>query len=225
MHPPRLSILLAALLNATQVSVATYFDLDHRSRPLHKRNSTSGLVYISWGYYINITLGQTPYQVLIDTGSADLYVAGTVPHATTTSATASVIYSIGSEKGPVKLAELEILGFTVQNQAFIQVPSGGGTSDGTGLIGFGPNTGSRVLMALNNTAAGNSPLDNIFRQNTTTPNYVTFLLNRQNDKAYSYPSAMTISEVLPQYSNVTNQPKVPITVSGKTSRVNPRYLE
>ena len=82
---------------------------------------------------------------------------------------------------------------------------------GIGLIGLGPNTGSRIYTALNNTSAGDSPLDNIFRQNQSTPNYVTFLLNRSNDTR-TYPGAMTISSVLPQYSNLTSQPKVPVSV-------------
>lgn len=211
MLPPRSSLLLAALLHATQVSVATYIDLLPRSGPLHKRNSTSALVYTSGGYNINVTLGGIPYSVMVDTGSSDLWVAGAVPHATTTGATGTVQYAIGSDSGPIETAEMEILGFTIPSQAFIQVASGGTSPDGTGLIGFGPNTGSRIRTALNNTSTGDSPLDNIFRQNQTTPNYVTFLLNRQNDTK-TYPGAMTISEVIPQYSNVTNQPKVPVSV-------------
>ena len=72
---PRFSVLLAALLHATQliqVSMAAHIDLIPRSEPLHKRSSTSGLVFGSVGYYqayyINITLGGIPFSVLIDTG-------------------------------------------------------------------------------------------------------------------------------------------------------------
>ncbi|KAH9016601.1 hypothetical protein EDB85DRAFT_1898042, partial [Lactarius pseudohatsudake] len=46
--------------------------------------------------------------------------------------------------------------------------------------------------------------------NLTTPNYLTVLLNRPNDIAETYIGAMTIGEVLPQYSNISNQPKVPV---------------
>ena len=95
--------------------------------------------------------------------------------------------------------------------SIVQVPSGT-APDGTGLIGLGSNTGSNILIALNGSATGDTPLDNIFRQNTSTPNYITFLLNRQNDTAGHYPGAMTISEVLPQYSNLSSQPKVPVAV-------------
>ena len=68
MFPPRISILLAALLHATQVSMATSIDLLPRSGPLQRRDSTSGLVYENMAYYINITLGGSSYSVLVDTG-------------------------------------------------------------------------------------------------------------------------------------------------------------
>lgn len=90
--------------------------------------------------------------------------------------------------------------------------SGGDAPDGTGLIGLGPNTGSLVYNALNNTSAGDPPLDNIFRQDLSTPNFVTVLLNRQNDTDETYTGAMTIGEALPQYTNITSQPKVPVSV-------------
>ena len=88
---------------------------------------------------------------------------------------------------------------------------GESSPEGTGLIGFAPNTTSVIYTALQNTSTGDTPLNNIFRQNQTTPNFVTFLLDRQ-DALKTYPGAMTISEVLPQYSNISNQPKVPVSL-------------
>lgn len=68
MLPPRSSLLLAALLHATQLSVAVYTDLLPRSGSLQKRNSTAALYNDGTGYYINVTLGGSPYSVMIDTG-------------------------------------------------------------------------------------------------------------------------------------------------------------
>lgn len=62
---------LAALLDA---SLAIHIDLPRRSGEhlpnLFSRatNATSGLNYMSGGYFINITLGGQQFEVLIDTG-------------------------------------------------------------------------------------------------------------------------------------------------------------
>jgi hypothetical protein len=41
---------------------------------------------------------------------------------------------------------------------------------------------------------------------------MTVLLNRPNDTAELYTGEMTISEILPEFQNISSQPKVPITV-------------
>jgi len=83
--------------------------------------------------------------------------------------------------------------------------------EGYGLIGLGPSTGSEVLSALNN-SAGDPPIDRIFRQDTSAPNFISIILNRPNDTNATYTGEMTIGEVLPLFQNISSQPKVPVTV-------------
>ena len=74
MHFLRPSILLAAILYASQVSLALHIDLprspEARLPNLLSRapNATSTLDIYLGGYFINITLGGMQFSVLIDTG-------------------------------------------------------------------------------------------------------------------------------------------------------------
>jgi len=83
--------------------------------------------------------------------------------------------------------------------------------DGKGLIGLGPSVGSQVLGTLKN-SSGDPPIDRIFRQDTSVPNFISVLLNRPNDTRATYTGEMTISQVLPLFQNVSSQPKVSVSV-------------
>ena len=83
---------------------------------------------------------------------------------------------------------------------------------GKGLVGLGPRYGSQVLAAMNDSSAGDPPIDRIFALNTAIPNYITVLLNRPNDTAETYTGEMTISEILPEFQNITSQPNVSVSV-------------
>ncbi|KAL6310369.1 acid protease [Sparassis latifolia] len=161
-------------------------------------------------YFANLTLGGSPFQVLIDTGSSDLWVAGGIANTQNTGKKASVAYAIGDATGPILAAQLEFDGYTVENQAFISVPVDDSHPTGQGIIGLGPNSGSQVHAAFNN-ASGDAVLDNIFRQNTSTPNYMTVLLGRSVDVANPYPGELTIGSVISSYENITSQPKLPVS--------------
>ena len=80
MRPLRPSILLAAVLSATQLSLARHIELPRSSEArlpnllARAPNATSGLdVDNGNSYYINITLGGQNYSVMIDTGRWALY--------------------------------------------------------------------------------------------------------------------------------------------------------
>ena len=97
------------------------------------------------------------------------------------------------------------------NQAFI-LDESGNNPRGEGLIGLGPNSGSQIQATLNS-ANGDTPLDRIFRQNTTTPNYITILLGRAGDPSDTFVGDFTIGEVVDPFGNVTAQPKLDADLS------------
>lgn len=124
---------------------------------------------------------------------------------------------------------MDFLGYTVENQAYrksrlhsmheyrsnchaVQInPNSSNQTEATGLIGLGPHTGSNIQQTLGN-GTGNPPLDRIFQQNTSTPNYLTVLLGRSEDKDDDdVPGNITIGEILPEYQAVSSQPKLSVT--------------
>ncbi|KAI0067567.1 acid protease [Artomyces pyxidatus] len=170
-------------------------------------------------YFTNITLGGQQFGVSIDTGSSDLWVAGVVPNANDTGASAKVTYAIGQVQGPVRTAPLEFAGFTVPDQAFFQVVPADNTPSGFGLIGLGPNDASHVHTALKNKPAGDAVLDRIFSQDRSTPNFLTVLLSRSDDPDEQYPGDITVGELLPGYEAVADAPKVNVTSVGTIERL------
>ncbi|KAI0045589.1 acid protease, partial [Auriscalpium vulgare] len=168
----------------------------------------SGIV----SYYTNITLGDSLFSVMIDTGSSDLWVAArTVSGANNTGVSSDVTYDIGGVQGPVQTAHLEFAGYIVPDQAFILVTPSDVNPAGQGLIGLGPNVGSQVHLAMKQRPAGDAVLDRIFRQTPSTPNFITTLLSRSDDPDEKFPGDITVGEIVPGYENITNQVKVNVT--------------
>ncbi|KAK0243959.1 aspartic peptidase domain-containing protein [Armillaria nabsnona] len=187
-------------------------------RPGHellRRGNTDGTVSLSnhadLSYYTNLTLGGQLFTVMIDTGSSDLWVAGNITDSIDTGMTSSIIYAIGGAGGPVKLSTLQLAGYTVQDQAFMQVTPDSDHPIGTGLIGLGPTSGSNIYTTLN-TSARYAVLDRMFLQNTSTPNYLTVLLGPTQDPTDVFPGEISIGELLDGYSNVESQPKLEVII-------------
>ena len=93
----------------------------------------------------------------------------------------------------------------------VEVTPSSDAPEGLGLVGLGPRFGSVVLAALNS-SAGDPPIDRIFRQDTSIPNFISVLLSRPNDTHETYTGELTISEILPEFQSISNQPKVPVSV-------------
>lgn len=93
----------------------------------------------------------------------------------------------------------------------VEVDSSYSHPNNTGIIGLGPNTGSNIFHALSGASVGAAPIDRIFRANTSIPNYITALLGRSNDPTDTFPGDITISEVVPGFEDIRNQPKLNCT--------------
>jgi hypothetical protein len=99
-----------------------------------------------------------------------------------------------------------------RRHSLVEVTPSSDSPEGYGYIGLGPSAGSVVLGTLNNNSAGDPPIDRIFRQDTSVPNFISVLLNRPNDTREAYTGEITIGEVLPLFQNISSQPKVPVSV-------------
>ena len=82
--------------------------------------------------------------------------------------------------------------------------------EGIGLIGLGPNRGSNVFSALG-TSTGAAVVDRIFRQNTSTPNFISVLLGRYDDPTDTFPGDITVGDILQGYENISSQTKLDVT--------------
>ncbi|KAI0755224.1 acid protease [Daedaleopsis nitida] len=221
-----------SLLFAIDIASAARFKVHARPRPrrlsgeLARRASIVGNTSVAnvgdVQYISDITLGGQKFSVQIDTGSSDLWVVGDVPNAKNTGKTAKVTYAVGEVEGPILEAQLDFAGYTVNDQAFISVSESSENPSGTGLIGLGPNFGSQVSDAISD-ASGDAVLDRIFVQDTSTPNFITFLLGRNDDPTDPPAGDLTIGEVVPGYEAVTSQPKLPVSVLSSSENVNQHW--
>lgn len=83
-----------------------------------------------------------------------------------------------------------------------------------GILGLGPNSGSNV-HSLINASSGDNALDRIFRQNMTTPNFISFNLPRvlhSGVEAGFHTGQLTIGAIIPGQEAILNAAKLPALV-------------
>jgi hypothetical protein len=84
-----------------------------------------------------------------------------------------------------------------------------------GIIGLGPPQGSVVLEQTYekfNTTGGDPFLNRVFAQNMSTPNYITFTLDRTETPDKPFDSVFTIGEIIPGLEAVNSYPKMPVQI-------------
>lgn len=218
MHP--LSLLVSPLfVSHFAAAIIVPFRGFSRTTDSHifsKRNNLTGVAVENAHntlYAANITLGGSPFSVVLDTGSSDLWVAGNVPGTEDTGKPADVAYAIGEAKGNINLASLGFDNYTVDKQAFILVndtstfSSSLQTNGFQGLMGLGFDDGS-IVRGIVGDGAGDTPLSRIFQENKTTQNFISILLDRNDDPTDTITGQITISEFASGYESIESQPKL-----------------
>jgi len=180
-----------------------------KSNSLSRRGSIFVANTLNAEYISNITLGGRTVPVLLDTGSSDLWVAGDVPSTNDLGTFQKLSYAVGTAAGNINVANFSLGSYTVNDQAYVLVQNTSTfsvdiLSQGfSGLMGLGPNSGSKIHSKIND-ATSDSVLTRIFSANNFASNYITFLLNRQNDHAQHLSGQLTIAEILPQFANISS---------------------
>ncbi|KAK7035991.1 Six-hairpin glycosidase [Favolaschia claudopus] len=176
-------------------------------------------------YTVNLTVGGTPVNVMLDTGSTDAWVApldeitGSFKN---TGASASIFYGDGSNfvNGTVLTGQVEIAGITIPHQAFINVTNSVGEESDVaqgifGLVGLGfdgPNgdiPSALTAAGYNGTDVGKAILTSIFAQSPDKGNFFSFSLSRVGDVHDSADASLVISGYDPKYTAVQSSPQLP----------------
>ncbi|KAF8555757.1 acid protease [Imleria badia] len=187
-------------------------------RNLPRQSSSSSVIPVgntqNAFYYSNITLGGRQVSVMLDTGSSDLWVTGSVPGAQNTGNSLTLSYAVGNAAGDIYTAPFQLDGVTVQDQAFLLVSNTSTFSNihsegYDGLIGLGPNSGSSIYKKLSGDS-GNCAINRIFQQNASSNNYITLMLSRSGDPGSQIASQFTMSSIVPGFENIASQPQIPV---------------
>ncbi|KZS90408.1 acid protease, partial [Sistotremastrum niveocremeum HHB9708] len=161
-------------------------------------------------YTTTMNIGGRDISVLIDTGSSDLWATGQIPNSTPTNFTADVTYAQGDAGGYISIAPVQFAGYTIPDQAYINVTSGDPPSV-DGLIGLGPYMGSTIRTTVGSPSA-DPVLNRIFAQNTSTPNFLSFILGRSSGPSQPFSGELTVGEVIQGFEKISGEVKNEVQV-------------
>ncbi|KAJ7604943.1 aspartic peptidase domain-containing protein [Mycena polygramma] len=184
-------------------------------------NTSNNLQQTGGRYTVNVTIAGTSVKLFLDTGSTDMYVqpnAGvSLGSINNTNAIASMGYGDGSDSvnGTVGLGLVEIAGFTIPQQAFVNI-NDNEEDDNQGLVGLGfdsptdPIPSALSNAGMNGTDVGKSVLSSIFDQNPTKSRFFSLSFSRQLDPADTADASLVISGYDDNYSAVQAAPMLPL---------------
>ncbi|THG99797.1 hypothetical protein EW026_g2607 [Hermanssonia centrifuga] len=182
-------------------------------------------------YKLDIVLGGQPFTVQMDTGSADLWVkADSTPIklTNTTNINVTEAYGAGVASGLIQFAQLELDGFIIPSQAFINADSAedfGFFDEGAvGIMGLAfndaglspINDGIRAAFGQDNTL-GQAAISNIIAQNPSISNSFDILLDRTSDLDDDSTGIFIIGSHLQGFEDITSQPKLFRQTTGRWS--------
>ncbi|KAF7796362.1 hypothetical protein EIP86_007539 [Pleurotus ostreatoroseus] len=167
------------------------------------------------------------FPVQLDTGSSDLWVGGPnttniyIPDPPKNPLFVPIEYGIGNVSGNVFLANLEVGGFIVPNQAFILATE---VEDFPfdqfqGILGVGFNDNSNINTAFqqefgNEDTTGFSSMTNIFLQNNVLSSF-DIHLNRLEDDDDESTGTLFIGSHDDSFPDITQQPQLPVVTPGQ----------
>ncbi|KAH9916027.1 aspartic peptidase domain-containing protein [Fomitopsis serialis] len=201
----------------------------HRISVTKSASSTdlSGFVnYANGRYSGNITIAGQSLEVVLDTGSSDLWIISdsALPGSVNTSIPAEHKYGTdaangASIQGYIFTADVEFGGFTIAQQAYIDVPnssvSSGVVAPGmSGLIGLSPvaeiGTVAADLQKANYNASGANPMQNIFYNDPSIKPQFTILMSRNDGKVETSGGVFTIGDPVPELASIQDAPILPV---------------
>ncbi|KAI0652499.1 aspartic peptidase domain-containing protein [Trametes meyenii] len=171
-------------------------------------------------YTITLKVNGVPFQLVLDTGSSDTWIdpmpQGVEPTGMYyTGKNSTTSYADGTvSSGPIMLADLDFGPYHISNQA-IMVSYNGTPAPNLfqGIVGIARTASSEVHGILSNGTpyADNArpPLINIFESLKDQPNYITFLLGR-DEIGISAGGVFTVSELVAEYAAVTSAQKLEV---------------
>ncbi|KAJ7881992.1 aspartic peptidase domain-containing protein [Mycena olivaceomarginata] len=175
-------------------------------------------------YTAALTLGGKTINVILDTGSTDLWLNpyDGVGSFESTGVSHEIHYGEGATfiNGTIGLAEISIAGHTIPRQAFINATQVVGLdacgSGICGLVGLGfdsPTAGIEKALTddgLDGPKIGKSVLSSIFDMNPDKGRFFAFSLSRLGDVKDTADASLSIAEYDPKYSAVQWLAKRPV---------------